>query len=276
MKIRAILMDMDGTLLGNSQVAVSVRNMAAVQKAIEMGVHVIPCTGRVYDMLPPQLLSQKGIRYCVTGHGARAYDCVTGETLYEDLIPAEQAAELLKLLEGKGLYNEIAANNTIYFEKEIVDKLDMSFVPEHHVWYVRDNCYTAVEKPSEYFLTHNIGVEKMNIYGIPEEMQQELYEAVTATGFISHTRPGAGPNLEFAHHALDKLKAVDSVLRKIGVSYEETLAIGDSSSDVEIIKASAVGIAMGNAPDDIKAIADDMTGRNTSNGLAQAFERYVF
>lgn len=276
MKIRAILMDMDGTLLGNSQVAVSARNMAAVQKAIEMGVHVIPCTGRVYDMLPPQLLSQKGIRYCVTGHGARAYDCVTGETLYEDLIPAEQSAHLLKSLEGKGLYNEIAANNTIYFEKEIVDKLDMSLVPEHHIWYVRDNCYTAVEKPSEYFLAHNISVEKMNIYGIPQSMQQELYEAVTATGFIKHTRPGAGPNLEFAHHTLDKLKAVDSVLKKIGVSYEETLAIGDSSSDVEIIKASAVGIAMGNAPDDIKAIADDMTGRNTSNGLAQAFERYVF
>jgi len=276
MKIRAILMDMDGTLLGNSQVAVSVRNMAAVQKAIEMGVHVIPCTGRVYDMLPPQLLSQQGIRYCVTGHGARAYDCVTGETLYEDLFPVEQSAHLLKILEGKGLYNEIAANNTIYFEKEIVDKLDMSLVPEHHIWYVRDNCYTAVEKPSEYFLAHNISVEKMNIYGIPQSMQQELYEAVTATGFIKHTRPGAGPNLEFAHHTLDKLKAVDSVLKKIGVSYEETLAIGDSSSDVEIIKASAVGIAMGNAPDDIKAIADDMTGRNTSNGLAQAFERYVF
>ena len=276
MKIRAILMDMDGTLLGNSQVAVSSRNMAAVQKAIEMGVHVIPCTGRVYDMLPPQLLTQKGIRYCVTGHGARAYDCVTGETLYEDLIPAEQAAQLLKILEGKGLYNEIAANTTIYFEKEMMDKLDMSLVPEHHVWYVRDNCYTTVEKPSEYFLAHNIGVEKMNIYGIPKGMQQEIYDAVTATGFIKHTRPGAGSNLEFAHYTLDKLKAVDSILNKIGVSYKDTLAIGDSSSDVEIIKASAVGIAMGNAPDNIKAYADDITGLNINDGLAQAFERYVF
>ena len=157
-----------------------------------------------------------------------------------------------------------------------MDKLDMSLVPEHHVWYVRDNCYTSVEKPSEYFLAHNIGVEKMNIYGIPKGMQQEIYDAVTATGFIKHTRPGAGSNLEFAHYTLDKLKAVDSILNKIGVSYKETLAIGDSSSDVEIIKASAVGIAMGNAPDNIKAYADDITGLNINDGLAQAFERYVF
>jgi hydroxymethylpyrimidine pyrophosphatase-like HAD family hydrolase len=250
--------------------------MTAVQKAIEQGVHVIPCTGRVYDMLPPQLLTQKGIRYCVTGHGARAYDREQNISLYEDLIPAKQAAALMQILEGKGLYNEIAANSTIYFEKAIIDNLDISLVPEHHVWYVRDNCFTAVEKPSEYFLAHNIGVEKMNIYGIPKGMQQEIYDAVTATGFIKHTRPGAGSNLEFAHYTLDKLKAVDSILNKIGVSYKDTLAIGDSSSDVEIIKASAVGIAMGNAPDNIKAYADDITGLNINDGLAQAFERYVF
>ena len=143
MKIRAILMDMDGTLLGKSQVAVSTRNMAAVQKAIEMGVQVIPCTGRVYNMLPPQLLTQKGLRYFVTSHGARAYDNVTGESLYTDLIPAKEASELMKFLEGKGLYNEIAGDATIYFEKAVTDNLDMSLVPEHHIWYVRDNCYTV-------------------------------------------------------------------------------------------------------------------------------------
>ena len=152
MKIRAILMDMDGTLLGNSQVAVSKRNMEAVQKAIEKGIHVIPCTGRIYDMLPPQLLSQEGIRYIVSSHGARAYDCVTNTSLYEDLITPERAYELMQILEGKGLYNEIAAEETIFFEKEVIDNIDISMVPEHHVWYVRDNCYTAVEKPSEYFL----------------------------------------------------------------------------------------------------------------------------
>ena len=276
MKIRAILMDMDGTLLGKSQVAVSTRNMKAVQKAIEMGVQVIPCTGRVYDMLPPQLLTQKGLRYFVTSHGARAYDNETGESLYEDVIPAKEASELMKFLEGKQLYNEIAGDATIYFEKEILDTKTMDIVPEHHIWYVRDNCFTAVEKPSEYFLQHNIGIEKMNIYGIPEAMQQEIYDFVSASGFIQHTRLGAGPNLEFSHKGMEKLRAVDAILGKLGISYEETLAIGDSSSDVEIIKACGVGIAMGNAPDNIKAIADDVTDLNTNDGLAQAFEKYVF
>lgn len=275
MKIRAVLMDMDGTLLGKSQVAVSMGNMAAVQAAIDKGVVVIPCTGRVYNMLPPQLLTQKELRYFVTGHGARAWDRVANESLYEDVIPAQQAAQLMEVLEGKGLYNEIAANNTIYFEKAVTDNLDISLVPEHHLWYVRDNCYTAVEKPSEYFRKHNVAVEKMNIYGIPQALQQEVFDAVTATGFIKHTRGAAAANLEFSHYTLDKLKAVEAILNKLGISWEETFAIGDSSSDAEIIKASGVGVAMGNAPDDIKAIANDVTDLNTEDGLAQAFQKYV-
>ena len=274
MKIKAVLMDMDGTLLGKSQVAVSVRNMTAVQKAIEKGVQVIPCTGRVYNMLPPQLLTQKGLRYFVLSHGARAYDGLTGESLFEDLIPAERSAELLEILEGKGLYNEIAANSTIYFEKAVSDNFDMRVVPEHHIWYVRDNCFTAVEKPSEYFLKNGIAIEKMNIYGIPQQLQQSIYDELTATGYIKHTRPGAGPNLEFSNYTLQKLNATDAILAKLGISYEETMAIGDSSSDAEILKACGVGVAMGNAPDNIKALANDVTALNTEDGLALAFEKY--
>ena len=209
--IRAVLMDMDGTALGKSQVAISIQNMKAIQEAIQQGIHVIPCTGRVYDMLPPQLLTQEGLRYFVTSHGARAYDRATGESLYEDLIPAEESAALMEFLEGKGLYNEIAANATIYLEKAVADRLDEAAVPEHHVWYVRDNCFTAAEKPSVYFREHGIAVEKMNIYGIPQTLQQEVYDFVTNTGFVGHTRPGAGPNLEFLHRGLSKLRAVESI-----------------------------------------------------------------
>ena len=274
-QIRAILMDMDGTLLGRSQVAVSVANMEAVQAAIDKGVHVIPCTGRVYDMLPPQLLTQRGLRYFVTSHGARAYDRETGESIYEDLIPAEEAAQLLEFLEGKDLYNEIAADGTIYFEKSVMEPLPMELVPEHHVWYVRDNCYTAVESPAAHFRERGTGVEKMNIYGVPEALQQEVYDFVTASGFIGHTRPGAGPNLEFSHQGLDKLRAVEAILERLGVSYEETLAIGDSSSDLAIIKACRIGVAMGNAPENIQAAADYVTDLNIRDGLAKAFEKFV-
>ena len=211
----------------------------------------------------------------MTCHGARVVDSEKNETLYEDVIPPEDAAQLMALLEGRGLYNEIAANATIYLEKAIADTLDRQPVPEHHLWYMRDRCYTALEKPSEFIRKNGVGVEKMNIYGVPAELQQEIYDAVTATGFIKHTRPGAGPNLEFSHRTLDKIKATDTLLEKLGISYAETMAIGDSSSDLEIIRRCGVGVAMGNAPENIKREADDVTVVNTEDGVALAFEKYV-
>ena len=56
MSIKVLLLDMDGTTLEKNQVTISKRNMEAIGRAIEKGIHVIPCTGRVLDMYPPQLL----------------------------------------------------------------------------------------------------------------------------------------------------------------------------------------------------------------------------
>ena len=266
---------MDGTLLGKSQVAVSARNMAALQAALDKGIHVIPCTGRVYTMLPPQLLTYPGLRYFVTSHGARVYDREKNCTIYEDLTSPEHAAKLLELLEGKGLYNEIAANGKIYLEKAVADNLDVSLVPEHHLWYIRDNCYTAVENPSAYFREHNIAVEKMNLYNIPKALQQEVFDAVTATGFVRQLQDNASPELEFSGKGLNKAKAMDFLLNVLGIGYEECLAIGDSATDQEAIRVCGIGVAMGNAAEDAKSVADFITAKNTEDGFAVAIDKFV-
>ena len=59
------------------------------------------------------------------------------------------------------------------------------------------------------------------------------------------------------------------------MSFEETMALGDSSSDEAILRKSALGVAMGNAPEKIKACANDVTGLNTEDGVALALEKYL-
>ena len=119
MSVKVILTDLDGTLLSTGQVAISSRNMEAMKKAAAEGVAVVPCTGRVYDMLPPQLLTADFMRYVVTCHGARLYDAKTGNTLYDKLLTPEQSYDVLKVFEGKHIYAEIAANGTIYAERHL-------------------------------------------------------------------------------------------------------------------------------------------------------------
>jgi len=275
MKIRAVFIDMDGTLLCKSKVFISKRNMAALHSAMEKGVHIIPCTGRCYGMLPPQIQSLQGLRYFVTGHGARAYDQVEQVSLYENLISAEDSVKILRVLEGKGVYMEIAANRTIFMEKAVVDDLDYSVVPEHHVWYVRDRLYTPLEKPSEYFRENGLRIEKINTYNMPAHLHEPLYRELNEVVSVHHTFPGAGKDLEFYRHDMKKLRATDAILNQLGISYEETMGIGDSVSDLDILQNCGVGVAMGNAPDDIKQAANDVTASNMEDGVALALEKYV-
>ena len=97
MKIKAILLDMDGTLLMPDQVNISKRCMETIDRAVEAGIFVIPCTGRVLDMFPPQLLNYEAMRYRLTCHGARVVDMKTGESIYEKLVSPEDSAKVFKL-----------------------------------------------------------------------------------------------------------------------------------------------------------------------------------
>lgn len=276
MDIKVLLLDMDGTTLEKNQVTISQRNMDAIDKAIEKGIYVIPCTGRVLDMFPPQILRTEKIRYCVTGHGARAVDRTEGRTVYQNLISPVNAAKICRIFEGKGIYAEIAAQNTIYIEEAVNESLNEMPVPSHHVWYMKDeHCQTVVKTPSSYLFEHGIGIEKVNIYGIPEVLQQKLYDEITNTGCIKHTREGAGPDLEFASAALDKAQAVTAILKEIGVTLGECMIMGDSGSDYDMIRKVGLGIAMGNAPDWVKEAAKDIAPRYDEDGVAVMIEKYL-
>ena len=79
---------------------------------------------------------------------------------------------------------------------------------------------------------------------------------------------------EFLPKGIDKIEALESIFSRIGVDFSDVLAIGDSSSDERIIEKSAVGVAMGNAPDWLKEKADFVTDTNLMDGVAVAIEKF--
>ncbi len=275
MSVKLILTDLDGTLLSSGQVAISERNMNALKKANEQGVLVVPCTGRCVDMLPPELLSCDFIRYVLASHGARVYDRKTGRTLYEDTLTPEQSYRVLRILENKGLYSEVAAQNHIYVEQAVADRLMEYAVPYHHYWFMRDRRFLATENIAQYFLDNQIGIEKVNIYGIPEELQQPIFDELSALGFLRFTKDQAGPDLEFYHNSLDKLQALDTLLEALNVNKEDAFAIGDSMTDYAVLGHVGVSVAMGNGIDAVKTMAQHITESNIDDGAGKAIEKYV-
>lgn len=274
MNIKAILLDFDGTALQRDQTFLSFRNMAALRKAMDKGIEIIPCTGRCEDMFPPQIEAEKNIRYWVTASGARVVDRKSGEVIYQELFTPEDSARLCSIYENQSIYSEISADGLIYMEKDICSHLEDFAVPPHHVWFLELGRQKEVDTPSKYFKEHGIGIEKINIYGVPEEKQKELLKRLLATDLITVTE-GAGMDIQLFPKNLDKGKAMEALFAKLGIGFDEVMSIGDSAMDEPVITKAAIGVAVGNAPEWLKKKADYVTAPYYEDGVAKAIEKYL-
>lgn len=274
MAIKAILLDFDGTSLLPDQIYISQRNMDALKAAMDRGVLIIPSTGRCEDMFPPQIEAEPRIRYWVTSNGARVVDRKTGEIIYGNVFTPEEAAMFCRMYEGRQIYSEIAAQGKIVMEREVCADIERYCVPPHHMWFIDEGRQIEVEKPSEYFLSNQIGVEKFNIYGVPEELREPLIAQICDTG-IANVTDGAGVNIQFFPKRQSRIEAISALFERLGFGYESVMAMGDSRLDADMIEQAAVGVAMGNAAKCAKEVADYVSARYDQDGVAEAIEKFI-
>jgi Cof subfamily protein (haloacid dehalogenase superfamily) len=81
--------------------------------------------------------------------------------------------------------------------------------------------------------------------------------------------------LEFLESGVTKGSSLNHLIGKLGIKREEVIAIGDSYNDLAMIEFAGLGVAMGNAPDDIKQKADYVTDTNMNDGVAKVVEKFV-
>ena len=142
------------------------------------------------------------------------------------------------------------------------------------VWFIEAGRQISVEKPSEYFLGRGMGIEKVNMYGIPEELQQKIYDEVEHSG-VAHITDPLGKDMQFFPKGLNRTRGIEKLLEKLGITMDEVMSIGDSVLDADAIRASGVGVAMGNAPSWLKEQADFVTAPYDQDGVAAAIEKFI-
>lgn len=90
---------------------------------------------------------------------------------------------------------------------------------------------------------------------------------------ITNSHPN---NLELNPSGISKASGVGEVCRLLGIGMHEVIAVGDSLNDIAMIRAAGLGVAMGNAQDEVKRAADAVTATNDEDGVAQVIRRYIF
>lgn len=272
--IKAILLDFDGTLLQNDQVFISLKNIEAIKRCVDSGIIIIPSTGRNADMFPPQIDEIKDIRYWVTSNGARVIDRLNDEIIYQFTFTPDESSTIMKLFEGEGIYCEIAAEGKIFLEADVASHVYDFKVPPHHVWYVGAKRPIAQANLAEFFSKNGYGIEKLNFYDIKPDRFMSLKKQIEGLGF-ARIFGSKAPDIQCFPSRLDRAQALEVLFERLGISFADVMSIGDSELDSDLLRKSKLGVAVGNASDEVKKISDYVTASNQDNGVALAIEKFI-
>ena len=256
---RLIATDLDGTLLRSDE-TISERSRAALAAAAEAGAAHIIVTGRAVASTRHILddLGYRGLAVC--GQGAQVYHAGEHRLLTSMTLDRELAALALAKLEAETGPLLLAGCR---------DGLDGEFL-------VGDGYHMATSLPARRLRDAD-----------------ELWEAPLAKLFIQHPRYSddelvqtarqvvgdlvgtvlAGPGIvEILPLGLTKATGLSLAAHRLGLTWADTIAFGDMPNDVPMFEWSACGVAMANAHEELKAVADRITDSNDADGIATVIE----
>ncbi len=278
MSLKVIIMDVDGTLTSNDK-DVTPKTKEALLKAEEAGAILVLASGRPTSGLldlAKELQMDKHHGLLVAYNGSTVIDCETMDVLFNQALSVE---------EGKAVLEHMKKFDRV---RPMIDKGEYMFVNN-----VYDNWITWKGKPFDVIQYESRGgkfklceiddlaefvdfeLNKILTTADPEYLQehhQEMMEPFKDTLSCMFT---GDFYFEFTAQGIDKAKALDTVLIPMGYKKKEMIAFGDGHNDASMVKYAGIGVAMENAVQALKDIADEVTLSNDEDGIAASLYKHM-
>ena len=275
--IKLVALDLDGTLFDNSS-RISKRNLTAIRRITDKGIHVVISTGRPFEGIPFDQIKGTGINYAITANGSGIYEISTGKCLYENAMDEELVTPILNFLLTRDIHMDAFIGGKGYTPIQCVETAQKLTVPSSIKNYIITT-RTRLDNILQFIHENQLKVQKMTLNFYPAA-DGTLIDRETVRKFLVSnpsitTVCGGYNNLEFTRADANKGVGLRKLAEILGVNPDATMAIGDTENDLAIIEAAGIGVAMGNATDAVKARADYVTTTNTKDGVAAAIEHFI-
>ncbi len=266
--VKIIALDMDGTLLTTDK-RLTERNRAALQRASDHGAYVVPVTGRIFRGLPQVVLELPFLRYAITSNGASVYDAKADAVLYRAEIDNARALEIMRWLDGQPVIYDCYMEDRGWMTEAMWNQIERYAASPIVVDYMR-SVRTPVPDLKAFVAQRGSDVQKIQAFCLEEETQRRLLGGLPFDRLaVSSSVPR---NVEINHEDANKGKALLALAKHLNVSREQVMAFGDGLNDMSMIVDAGIGVAMGNATDDIRRAADLVTASNDDDGVAAVVE----
>lgn len=265
---KLIALDIDGTLL-NSEKKITSDVFNSIQEAKKQGTKVVLSTGRPLPGVTPLLkelnLTDEG-DYVICFNGAVVQE-VKSEKVISNIEMCHDDFKIIYEL-SKKLNTHVHINTPTNL-----------IIPEEtpHTYTIHESNLNGIDivYMDEKDINDDITFCKIMIIDEPEKLEEvinnipsELYEKYT----IVRSAPFF---LEFLNKSANKGTALSALCEAINVPIEKSIAVGDEENDQHMIKLAGLGVAMGNARDSIKEIADYITETNNDHGVARVIDKFI-
>lgn len=277
MAIKAIALDIDGTLVTSERV-VSPRTKQALIDAQRAGNTVILASGRPAQglrELAHELELDRHHGMIVAFNGAQVRDAMTDEVLFDQGMSAEDARAVLHHIKNFDVIPMIVVDDRLYIEDAY--RCDITFMGERMniIKHERDGCVLRLHEVRDLEAWCTEPQSKILTAGTPSYLEEHWREmSAPFEGRLScmFTAPFY---YEFTALGIDKARALRHVFEHRGIDPAGLVAFGDGQNDLSMVRFAGVGVAMGNAVDELKAAADMVTATNNEDGIALALEKLL-
>lgn len=267
MNKKVVFLDIDGTLImRDGTLPDSARE--ALRQARQNGHEMVICTGRSYTQVVPvlNLTDFDGI-VCSAGANVRR----GGEIVWRGAMDPERVRDMVEFFRKHELSYFLQAESGIYAEQYCVDNIkdafaSVGFSPEMVKEAFGET--TLLEHPEE-----TPYIEKCCYFQSPLEasvVQEALgpyYQVVDSSYKVTRFCDG-----EICKEGCNKATGMQHYLEAAGIPHEDSIAFGDGPNDMEMVEYAAIGVAMGNGTDQLKAVADRICAPIDQEGLATEFK----
>lgn len=277
MAIKAIALDIDGTLT-NDQKVVTPRTKEALFAAQRAGIRVILASGRPVQGLRALARELELDRYhglLVAYNGAQVVDAESDEVLFDQPMEPAIMRELLDHLRSFDVIPWVTEGEYLYVEDAYRCMISHRGCERNIVKYERDACDLKIR-------------EVHDLAEVLDRPQDKILTAATDTYLAAHADEMYAPfrdrlsgmftadfYFEFMAPGINKAHALAGALPKLGIDAAEVVAFGDGQNDAAMIAWAGTGVAMANAIDETKAVADMVTASNNEDGVAVALEQLL-
>ena len=275
--IKLLALDVDGTLFDDSG-KISQASIDAMNQAREAGIEVVPTSGRDYDGIPWDQLKNVDIDYVITTNGSAVYEAKTKKCLYEKYLDSGKMIPIFEYLLKKEIYINVFVDGVNYTPVQVYSYIDNLDLPDYVIQHMKEN-RKGISDLIEYLKNGDAKMQKATLNFQKQENGEflNLKEVQEYLGKCPDIKvvDGGFNNLEFTKAGTNKAAGLKFLAGHLGMTMDEVMAVGDSENDIEMLREAGLGIAMGNASDEVKEVADEITLDNEHEGVAAAIGKYI-